>query len=159
MGCKDGHLNIERLSSICLKVIWRLQANTEREGWREKRMIYQDEGSQERSPGSDSQDRVGVGTALGDGQAAHEGVVLGHQEEGGRCDLGDVLLAGPMLVVILHTVIPAQDTFPQISFFVQIKPQRRIQVPLARQQQSAALPKQVTHSVPHQSLRTAECAT
>ena len=152
-------------------------------------MMYQDEGSQERSPGSDSQDRVGVGTALGDGQAAHEGVVLGHQEEGGRCDLGDVLLAGPMLVVILHTVIPAQETVPQSSFFVQNKPQRLIQVPLARQQQSAAWPKHpcfrhMSHesmyqalkrlclhmhsfsastdqhiAYPHQSLHTAECAS
>lgn len=37
------------------------------------------------------------------------------------------------------------------------KPQRLLQVPIARRQQSTAWQKQVTHSGIHQSLRTAEC--
>lgn len=31
-------------------------------------------------PGGDSQDSVGVGAALFDGQPAHEGIIFGHKE-------------------------------------------------------------------------------
>ena len=65
-------------------------------------------------PGGDSQDGVGVGAALLDGQPAHEGIIFGHKEQCWSGDVGDVLFTGPMLVVVLNAVIPVDNNSPAL---------------------------------------------
>ena len=67
-----------------------------------------------RIPGGHGQHCVGVVTAFLNRQPAQKGVVLGHQEERRGGDVGDVMLTGPVLVVILHAVIPAAPN-PQLA--------------------------------------------
>ena len=60
------------------------------------------------SPGCHCEDGVGIGAALLDRHLAQEGVVLGHQEQGRCADVGNVLLTGPVPVVLLSAAVPAQ---------------------------------------------------